>query len=214
MITHTERPLDEAERVHLTTKLASARIASRSTLWKSGLASAVPCGVFGWLTSLASDAPLTVIAAFWAVLWLVFTVWIGFPQRKLTRNEVRLLEEAIQTNRARETRLQSTRVVEFEEVEDEGACYAFDHNGDSAVFIVGQEFYEDIDFPNTDFSLVQILGEHGQPIRELLIKRGRKLQPERVVSAAIKRHLELPEHLAIVPGALDRIEAILRPAGD
>ena len=125
------------------------------------------------------------------------------------RGQARTLAEAIRTNRAREIRLQTTRVVEFEEEEDEGACYAFDHDGNAAVFIVGQEFYEDDDFPNSDFSMVEILGERGRPIDVLIIKRGRKLQPERVVPAAVKNRLELPEHLTIVPGTLDRIEAAL-----
>jgi hypothetical protein len=122
------------------------------------------------------------------------------------RSQARVFEEAIRTNRAREIRLQATRVVEFEEEEDEGACYAFDHDGNAAVFIVGQEFYEDDDFPNTDFSMVEILGERGQAIDVLLIKRGRKLQVERVVPAEVKNRLELPQHLTLVPGPLDRIE--------
>jgi hypothetical protein len=122
------------------------------------------------------------------------------------RSQARVFEEAIRTNRAREIRLQATRVVEFEEEEDEGACYAFDHDGNAAVFIVGQEFYEDDHFPNTDFSMVEILGERGQAIDVLLIKRGRKLQVERVVPAEVKNRLELPQHLTLVPGPLDRIE--------
>jgi hypothetical protein len=34
--------------------------------------------------------------------------------------------------------------------------------------------------------------------------------PERVISAAIKNGVELPEHLSIVPAPLDRIESALR----
>jgi hypothetical protein len=125
------------------------------------------------------------------------------------RGQVRMFEEAIRANRAREIRLQATRVVEFEEEEDEGACYAFDHDGDTTVFIVGQEFYEDDDFPNTDFSMIEILGERGQPIEVLLRKHGRKLLPERVVPAAVKNRLDLPPHLTIAPNSLDEIEAWL-----
>ena len=77
------------------------------------------------------------------------------------------------------------------------------------MFIVGQEFYEDDDFPNTDFSMVEILGETDQAIDILLIKHGVKLQRERVVPASVKHRLNLPEHLAIIAGALDDIEASL-----
>ena len=120
-----------------------------------------------------------------------------------------MFEEAIRTNRAREIRLQTTRVVEFEEEEDEGACYAFDDDGSAVLFIIGQEFYEDEDFPNTDFSIIEILGDRGQPIDVLLSKHGRKLKPERIIPAAVKNRLHLPEHLAIVPGTLDSIEVSL-----
>ena len=209
MMTQTERPLSDEERSQLTARLANARAESSRALVKTGGVSAAVCGLLAILTLLASDAPRALIVAFWVVLWLVFTFWIGLPWRRLMRGQTRAFEEAIRTNHAREIRLQTTRVVEFEEEEDEGACYAFDHDGNAAVFIVGQEFYEDDDFPNSDFSMVEILGERGQPIDVLIIKRGRKLQPERVVPAAVKNRLELPEHLTIVPGTLDRIEASL-----
>ena len=195
--------------MQLSARLANARTESTKALLKTGGASAAVCGVLGILTLQVSDAPRALIVAFWAVLCLVFTLWIGLPWRRLMRGQVRMFEEAIRANRAREIRLQATRVVEFEEEEDEGACYAFDHDGDTAVFIVGQEFYEDDDFPNTDFSMIEILGEGGQPIDILLTKRGRKLQPERVVPAAVKNRLDLPSHLTIVPATLDNIEAWL-----
>jgi hypothetical protein len=209
MMTQIERPLSDEEHAQLQTRLANARTESTMALVKTGGAGVAVCGVLAVLTLLASSAPRVVIVAFWAVLWLLFTLWIGLPWRRLMRGQARTLAEAVRTNRAREIRLQTTRVVEFEEEEDEGACYAFEHDGDAAVFIVGQEFYEDDDFPNTDFSMVEILGERGQAIDVLIIKRGRKLRPERVVPSAVKSRLELPEHLTIVPGPLDRIEASL-----
>ena len=209
MMTRIERPLSDEERSQLKARLANASRESSVAFVKTGVASAAVCGVLAIATLVASTAPRAFVIAFWALLWLVFALWIGLPWRRLMRGQTRALGEAIRTNRAREIRMQTTRVVEFEEEEDEGACYAFDHDGHAAVFVVGQEFYEDDDFPNTDFSMVEILGERGQAIDVLLVKRGRKLPPERVVSAAIKNRLELPEHLTIVPGALERIEASL-----
>jgi hypothetical protein len=162
------------------------------------------------LTLVASDAPVIVVIGFWVVMIAVFTVWLGMPGRRLMLDQVQILQDALHGNRARERRLQSNRVVEFEEVEDEGACYAFGHDGGSSIFVIGQEFYEDEDFPNSDFSMIELLGASGKPIDVLLTKRGRKLTPERVVPAAIKNGVELPEHLAIVPAPLDRIESELR----
>jgi hypothetical protein len=177
---------------------------------KTGGASGAVCTVLGILTLLVSDAPALFVVVFWAVLWLIFTFWIGIPWRGLMRDQVRMLAKALLTNRAREIRVQALRVVEFEEVEDEGACYAFACDDNSVLFIVGQEFYEDDDFPNSDFSMVEILGERGQPIDVLVNKRGQKLQPERIIPAATKNVLTMPDHLSIVSTSLDRLEATLR----
>jgi hypothetical protein len=195
--------------MQLTERLANARNESKKALLKTGGAAAAICMLLGILTLLASDAPRLLIIAFWLLIWLVLTLWLGLPWRRLMRGQVKMFSEAIHANRAREIRLQATRVVEFEEEEDEGACYAFDDDGKSAVFVCGQEFYEDDDFPNTDFSIVEILGEQGQTIDAFLIKRGRKLKPERVVPAAVKNRLELPDHLTVVLGTLDHIEESL-----
>ena len=126
------------------------------------------------------------------------------------RGQIPILEDALTANRAREIRLVSNRVVEFEEVEDEGACYAFDHDGTSSIFITGQEFYEDDDFPNSDFSMIELLGTNGMAVDVLLLKRGGKLTPERVIPASVKETLKLPQHLEVVPAPLERVESALR----
>jgi hypothetical protein len=206
VLTRFERPLTDDERLHLSARLASARDESRRALIKSGGASAVVCGLLAAATLVASDAPRPIVLMFWTVLWLLFTLWVGLPWRKLMRGQIPILEDGLRTGRVRVIRLQSSRVVEFEEEEDEGACYAFEHDAGSSVFVVGQEFYEDDDFPSTDFSMVEILGASGHPIDVLLKKDGRKLRPERVVAASVKHGLELPQHLDIVRAPLDQVE--------
>jgi hypothetical protein len=210
MLETIERPLTGEEHFQLFTRLQTAREASRKALPKSLAASATVCGALMLLTLRLSDAPVLVIVGFWVVMMAVFTVWIGMPGRRLMLGQIPILEGALHGNRARELRLRSERVIEFEEIEDEGACYAFDYDGVSSIFVVGQEFYEDDDFPNNDFSMTELLGATGAPIDVLLTKRGRKLIPERVIPAAIKNELELPDHLEIVPAPLDRIESALR----
>jgi len=210
MLETIERPLTSDEHFQLRGRLQTARDASGKALLKAGAASAAVCGALMLLTLLASDAPVIVIVFFWVVIMAVLTVWIGLPERRLMLEQIPILEGALHGNRAREPRLRSERVVEFEEVEDEGACYAFDHDGASSIFVIGQEFYEDDDFPNSDFSMIELLGASGTAIDVLLTKRGRKLTPDRVIPAAIKNGLELPEHLSIVAAPLDRIESALR----
>ena len=191
-------------------RLQNARAESSRALLKTGGASAAVCGVLMLLTLWFSDAPVAVIVGFWSLMTLLFTLWIGMPWRRLMRGQIPILEDALEANRARELRLRSNRVVEFEEAEDEGACYAFDRDGSASIFITGQEFYEDDDFPNSDFSMIELLGTSGTVVDVLLAKSGRKLTPERVIPAGVKNSLELPEHLEVLPVPLDRIESALR----
>jgi len=213
VFTQTERPLTDAEHWHLETRLTDARRESALALVKTGAASALVCGALAALTLLASDAPRTVIAGFWTAIWLLFTLWIGLPWRRLMRNQIPIFEEALRTRRAREIRVQAGRVVEFEEEEDEGACYAFEHEPGGSLFIVGQEFYEDDDFPNSDFSMIELLGGRGQTVDVALVKHGQKLVPARVIPAATKNRLAIPDHLTVVPASIDLIDTMLPRAG-
>jgi hypothetical protein len=209
VLTHAERPLTGVEREKLSARLASARIEANLGLVKTAAASAAVCGVLMVATLLASTAPRSVIILFWLVLAALFTVWIGLPGRRLMLSQIPALEDALRTSRARMIRLQAERVVEFEEEEDEGACYAFEHEAGRVVFIVGQEFYEDDDFPNSDFSMIEVLGSRATPVDIWVEKTGRKLRPDRVVPANVKWTLELPDHLAVVDVPLDRVEDLL-----
>jgi hypothetical protein len=210
MIERTERPLTGAERQDLLTRLERARRETRTALTKTGTASALVCGILLAITLLASDAPWWVVSSFWALIALVFTLWIGMPWRRLMRNQVSMLEDGLRTAVARVTRVRSDRVVEFEEEEDEGACYAFALDANASLFIVGQEFYEDDDFPNSDFSIVEILGPRGNALDMIVQKHGQKLMRERVIPAAVKWRLAVPEHMTVVNRSVDTIEDALR----
>jgi hypothetical protein len=141
-------------------------------LVKTGGVSTLVCAVLLALTLLASDAPWWIVTAFWLVLAAVFTLWIGMPWRRLMRQQVVSFEAALRANTARVTRVQSDRVIEFEEEEDEGACYAFALSDGTTVFICGQEFSGEERFPNSDFSLIDVLGPESNPITTLLEKNG------------------------------------------
>jgi len=205
VFTTTERELTTVERQHLSDRRDKARAESRLALVKTGAASVLVCGGLAVATVMASDAPPWVAILFWAALAMMFTLWIGLPWRRLMRGQVVILDDGLRTNRASVTRIRSVRVLEFEEEEDEGACYAFELGPDTSLFIVGQEFYEDDDFPNSDFSMVDVLGAGGGPIDTIIEKHGIKLMPDRVVPATIKWQLEIPEHMTVVPLALNQI---------
>jgi hypothetical protein len=212
VLERTERVLTGAERHALAERVARAREEKRLALAKTAISSAFVCGFLGLLTYAASTAPLAVIVLFWSVLAGVFTLWLGLPWHRTMRDQVTWLEDAIAANRARVIRVVAGRVVEFEEEEDEGACYAFELGPESTVFIVGQEFYEDDDFPNSDFSLIDVLGTHGNAIDTLVEKAGSKLIPERLIPAAAKHMMEMPEHLTVINASVDVIEHALTHA--
>jgi len=214
MLTTSERSLTPAEVRTLSARLDQARRDSREALLKTGGASMLVCGVLALLTLGVSDAPVWVILLFWSALALLFTAWIGLPWHRTMRQQVASLDDAMRARRARTTRIQSSRVVEFEEEEDEGACYAFELDATTCLFIVGQEFYEGDDFPNSDFSIVDLLGTHGRPIDTILEKSGVKLKPERVVPANVKRLVEIPEHMITVEAEIEQVEhALGKPTG-
>ena len=99
------------------------------------------------------------------------------------------------------------------EVEDEGACFAFDLGGGRIAFVSGQELYPVAGFPSLDFSLVYVLDEQGQAVDMLIDKRGPGASPVRTIPAATKWTLDIPESLSVMDGALDELEDLLIDSG-
>ena len=120
------------------------------------------------------------------------------------------LESALRRNEADVVDIHATSYVEFEEVEDEGACYAFQLDDTRVVFISGQEFYPEAKFPSLDFSLVDVLDEAGRAVDMVIEKRGAKAAPAYVIPAATKQRLEIPEHLEVRSIDIARLEQQLR----
>jgi hypothetical protein len=126
---------------------------------------------------------------------------------------VHLFESALRRGEACVTRIQSDAMVEFEEEEDEGACYAFQLKDRQIVFISGQEFYPSARFPNTDFSLVTVHGNEGVLAARFIEKNGTKLKALKQISAWQKSRLRIPDNMEIVEGNVDQIEQVLSSDG-
>ena len=111
-----------------------------------------------WLvTVLVADAPLLVITLFWIVVGAVITLWVRRDMRKDARHFEAAaggLASALGRNAADVYDVRAGAFAEFEEIEDEGACYAFELEDGRLVSIAGQEFYPSARFPSLDFSLV------------------------------------------------------------
>jgi hypothetical protein len=119
------------------------------------------------------------------------------------------LESALMRNEADVFDIRAAAFVELEEVEDEGACYAFDLGDGRIAFLSGQEFYPGARFPSLDFSLVYVLDEEDRTADMLMEKRGPRAAPERRIPATVKWELDIPESLSVMIGSLDDLEGRL-----
>jgi hypothetical protein len=119
------------------------------------------------------------------------------------------LESALRRGEADVYGIRASAFVEFEEVEDEGAAYAFDLGAGKLVFLHGQEFYSASGFPSLDFSLIYPLDEEDRAVDMIIEKRGPRAAPTRIIPAGTKRGLDLPESLSVLRGSLDEVEKIL-----
>lgn len=209
------RPLSDSERRALRAKIR--RLTARGDRApQAALAAAAVVVLVLWLwTLVASDAPWYVITGFWVGLGGVIALWARRDMVK-HRGEMRgmaaRLESALRRNAADVYEVRASGFAEFEEIEDEGACYAFAIDEGRLAFVEGQDYYSGARFPSLDFSLVYVLDEAGESVDMLIDKRGPKAAPTRVVPAAVKKTLEVPAHLELRAGTLADLERVLQRA--
>jgi hypothetical protein len=164
---------------------------------------------FAGLTVLASDVSSYIVVGSWLVITVLLGLWVAVSEYFRRRKLRIVLSRTRDSGQVREVRIVASDVVEFEEEEDEGACYAFQVAEDKILFVQGQEFYASPRFPNSDFALVNVLDPSGHSVDFFIRKDGVKLMPIRTVRADVKRQLCLPAHLQIVPGKLAQLEQLL-----
>jgi hypothetical protein len=204
-----ERELTEVEEKALRRSISRHERRRRTALQNSILAACGVCGVLWLATLLASDAPKPVISGFWGATAAILTVWVWLAGRREAGERIRSLRAALEHRRARVVRIRSSEMVEFEEIEDEGACYAFQLPDDQIVFVSGQEFYADARFPNSDFSLVHVFDRTGKEVEMFTDKSGHKIEPIQRVPARVKKSLSIPDHLQIIRGQVKDLARML-----
>ncbi|UCC85015.1 MAG: hypothetical protein JSW46_08915 [Gemmatimonadota bacterium] len=214
MLESSRRPLTPAEQ-----RLLGAKIRDLESRLRRGPKVLIPGGavlVILWaLTLIVSGSSWLIVTSFWIVVGTGILVWVGHDLKKdlgILRDMLGEYESARRRNEAEVFEVKARAFAEFEELEDEGACYAFEIAGNRLVFVLGQEFYPQAKFPSHDFSLVYVLNERGGPVDMVIEKRGPKAPPARTISAAAKLELEVPEHLEVFNGKLSRIEDLLSSA--
>jgi hypothetical protein len=212
MLESSFRPLSAAERRLLGMKIRD--IQSRLARGPRALVPGLVVIVALWaLTLVASETAWPIVTVFWIVVGGGIFLWVRHDLKKdldQLRAMVAGYESARRRNEAKVFNVEAKAFAEFEEYEDEGACYAFEIAGGRLVFVVGQQFYAEAKFPSHDFSLVHILDERGEPVDMIIEKRGPRVPAARTIPAAAKLELEIPEHLEALSGTLDQLEDLLR----
>src|SRR5882724_1294190 len=175
MFERFERELLPNER-RLVTRSLSRRQARQKRGWRFGL---LFCLIVSALLSL--PVLLSGEGPWYLVLGLIVpgvglsVVWGSISARKESNFRIRELEEVLSKNRASVIHIKSDKMVEFEEIEDEGACYAFQVAENKIAFVCGQDYYASAKFPNTDFCLIAIYTRAGSPVEGGIEKLGQKL---------------------------------------
>jgi hypothetical protein len=209
MLESTRRSLKPAETRYLQAKIKNLSGQGRRTsrLYFPIVAAIT---VILWLVTIfIADAPWPVITVFWLVVGAVLALWVARDAKKdalQLQSMAQGLQSALRRNAADVYDVQARDFVEFEEIEDEGAAYAFELDDGRVLFISGQELYPGAKFPSLDFSLVYFLDESGQTVDMQIEKRGGRASPQRLIPAAIKERLEIPEHLETRPGGIAHLE--------
>ena len=211
MLKPSFRPLTAAEQRLLDAKIRD--LESRLGRGPKALMPGVVIVVILWvLTLVVSEASWLTVTSFWIVVGAGILLWVRHDLKKDLGNLRDVLAghvSARQRNEAEVFQIKATCFADFEEVEDEGACYAFEIDGGRLVFVVGQQFYPEAKFPSHDFSLVHILNERGEPVDGIIEKRGPQVPAARTIPAVTKLKLEIPEHLEVLDGKLSQIEDLL-----
>ncbi len=210
MLEIKKRPLSDKEKRYLLASISKLDRVARGIKVRVIITTLIVYGLLWVATSLLSDAPWLVVTLLWVCLGTGMAVWIITSERRKIFRRKELLVSALSRNEAEVAHIISSEMVEFEEIEDEGAAYAFQVDGENVVFVEGQDFYPSARFPNADFEIIRIYGRDAETAEMQIAKHGEKLRPVRRISARVKRTLSLPGHLKTVRGRLAELESILR----
>jgi hypothetical protein len=208
MLEPSRRPLRDAEKRLLRARMAALDTAA-SNLSASVLLPAAALFAVLWSTTLMlSDAPTAVVTAFWIVVGGAITYWVYRERRRdLLHAEPtrRRLQSALRRGEADTYDFRNSGFIEFEEIEDEGACYAFQLADERLAFLCGQEFYPRARFPSRDFCLVYPLAGNGDAVDMVIEKRGPRVDPDRRLSSADRERLEISTSLEVRSGRIDNL---------
>jgi hypothetical protein len=209
MFESTVRPLNDKEKRALRMRLASLRADWARSRWRLLAVVLGLCAVMTTVTTMAGNVSWATAFTFWLAVSLLIGVWMWVENFVRRRKQLRQIESALRGGQVKDVRVQASAVAEFEEEEDEGACYAFEVGAETTLFISGQDFYPSRTFPNTDFSLIEIHDTEGELIEFYIEKHGHRLEVSKTISADSKKRLRVPDHMEHVEAPLSDLERVL-----
>lgn len=127
-------------------------------------------------------------------------------QDRHNRAMIHTIDDVLQNGTAVEEIVKSDRMIEIQELEDEGACYLFEVEDKKLLLLFGQEYYPGTKFPSTDFSLIQILDSKKKPVEFFVEKRGEKLNPYRIIPAKDRLKETIPYEQKFINCGIDELD--------
>jgi hypothetical protein len=134
MIQHLVRALSPKEQRLLWRAIAKRKQTRTRALLRGPFVMMLAAATLAALTLLASNSPPRYIIGFWLAFAALMSLRLAIAEVRESCRVIRSFSSALRAIRAEVTRITTTAVVELEEVEEEGACYAFALTGRQLVF--------------------------------------------------------------------------------
>jgi hypothetical protein len=177
------------------------------------------CGLLGYGTTGLIVLAGNLLSVNKTPLWFTLLIFAGvgtflfvsvclstIRQDKQNRVMISILSDALQYGTVVEETIKSDRMIEVQELEDEGACYLFEVEDKKLLLLFGQEYYPGTKFPSTDFSLIQILDSKKNPVEFFIEKHGEKLKPYRTIPAKDRLKQMIPYDQKFINCGIDELD--------
>ncbi len=170
------------------------------------LLGAVIGAVLWTLTALALDVSWWVVTGFWLVISGAIALWARREQTRVSRVGTAAFQSAMARSEAAVIHVMAEGAVGLVDTDDDPVGLAVGLADDRILFLMGPAFGQTSRFPNTDFELIEVLDESDRPVELLIAEWGDPLPVQQRVPL---RGIRVPEHLEVVTGSLEDLEAIL-----
>jgi len=151
MIDKTRRPSTDEEKRLLRASISFLKRQSNKLQKRTLVSCLIVFAVLWGLTMLVARDSWGIITIFWLCLGIGVSLWNISTERRKSLKRIGAYQDTMNRNEAEVLHIRSNAMIAFDEIEDEGACYAYQADGETIIFIAGQAFYSSARFPKNDF---------------------------------------------------------------